>query len=91
MEGVTMENAGSRTVDLPNPSDSVAQFEALLCSACRIPNEDDFWAKLGEGMTSLRDGLDGAGRQRFDYAIDNLLVCHGLPPWHVGALRSHSG
>jgi len=62
---------------------SIVAFRDLLHECCMLPGEAEFWTRLRTGIDELERGLDRNGIARFEYAIDSILVRHGLPAWSM--------
>ena len=78
-----MENAENSYVQLEPEADAVHAFEDVLRDCCAVPGEGQFWRQLGDGIEKLQGGVDAGGIARFEYAIDAILVRHGLPAWSI--------
>jgi len=85
-----MENAESSFVQPEPEADAVHAFEGLLRDCCAVPGEGQFWRQLGDGIGKLQDGVARNGQARFGYAIDAILVRHGLPAWSVEKNRAET-
>lgn len=82
-----MENVESSLAEIKAEGDVVHAFEDLLRDCCAVPGEGQFWRQLGAGIEKLQDGVNPSGLARFEYAIDAILVRHGLPSWSVEKSR----
>lgn len=60
---------------------AIAQFPDLLHRCCLKPDDVEFWDSLQAGIGRLESGLDARAQLRFGYAVDSIMVGHGLPAW----------
>ena len=61
----------------------VAEFENLLHRCCLLPDDEQFWRRLEEGIHMIEMSMTQERLSRFEYSIDYILATHGLPAWSL--------
>ncbi len=70
-------------------ADAIEAFKGLLHSCCSISDDRQFWVQMEAGIRAMEQTMAPERVNGFEYAIDSILVQHGLTAWSL--VRPGSG
>ncbi|TYT25390.1 hypothetical protein FZO89_03415 [Luteimonas viscosa] len=84
--GTGDERCGSDAYPLPMAYDgedpaAMSEFHDLLHGCIQLPDDQQFWSCLEEGLQRIEETLPPGRAAGFEYAVDRILVQQGLTTW----------